>query len=169
MRKISLITLGILLVLFSIGLFYYYKMGGFEKPVITIVDAPAYVVVGKAYIGDAQGVGKFANETDKLIEQKKINGVSCDVYYSHPDSAKLNAFVGAILKDTTQALPEGYTKKYIPARKIIRAYIRDWRVAPRIYPDINEFADSAKLQLSYKEYLEIYQQNKESYIEVPVR
>jgi hypothetical protein len=78
-------------------------------------------------------------------------------------------FVGAILKDTNQTLPEGYTKRYIPARKVIQAYIKDARVAPQIYPDIFEFADSAKINVVMKEYLEIYYPSKESYIEVPVK
>jgi len=177
MRKASKITLIALAILFIIGLYYYHKLGGFNEPEIKIAHASAYVVAGKPYVGKMMGqgskeFGQLFNEADKYIEDKILTGVSVGVFYNNPrkENDTITAFVGVILKDTLQKLPNGYVYRRIPARKIVRAHIKSHMlVAPFIYPDIEEFAKLQKVELIYNPYLEMYPGDKEMIIEVPVK
>jgi hypothetical protein len=174
MKKSSKITLIVLGIIFIVGLFFYYRLGGFNKPEITMVQAPAYHVAGKSYKGKmtTKEFGTLFKEAETFVEKKELAGRVSGIFYSKPEKENdtITAFVGVILDDPTQKLPVGYTIKEIPARKIIRATIHAHiLVSPFIYPDIEDYAGEQKVELLHVPAVEIYISNSEMIIEVPVK
>lgn len=170
-KKIILIVLALI---FIIGLYYYHKLGGFNEPEITLAEAPSYVIAGKPYQGKmtTKEFGKLFEEAETYLEKKTIRGTSAGVFYTNAEKEtdSIKAFVGVILSDTLQAIPKGYEKRRIPARKIIRAHIKSHLlVAPFIYPDIEEHAKLKKAELLHVPAIEMYPSDKEMIIEVPVK
>lgn len=173
MKKSSKITLIVLGIIFIVGLFFYYRLGGFNKPEITMVVAPAYQIAGKPYTGKmtTKEFGSLFKEAETHIEKKNLEGRVSGIFYTKPEKENdtIAAFVGVILNDTLQKLPEGYTLKVIPERKIIRATIHAHiLVSPFIYPDIEDYAKEQKVELLHVPAVEIYLSNSEMIIEVPV-
>jgi hypothetical protein len=174
MRKASKIILIVLAILFVIGFYYYHKLGGFNEPEITVAEAPGYVVVGKPYQGKmtSKELGNLFEEAETYLEKKTLRGTSAGVFYSNPEKENdtIKAFVGVILSDTSQALPQGYEKRSIPARKILRAHIKSHLlVAPFIYPKLEEQAKLKKVELLHVPSIEMYPSDMEMIIEVPVK
>lgn len=173
MKKTSLITLGILLVIFLVGLFFYHRLGGFKTPDITLVQTESYVIAGQPYKGKMTNhkFGKAFEEAEKHLEHKRLQGTLCGIFYNNPekDTDSIDAFIGVILKDTTITLPEGYSLRSLDARRAIRAHIKAHvLVSPFIYPDIQEQAENMKVRLKHVPAIEIYPSDEEMIIEVPV-
>src|SRR6185437_13547255 len=92
------ILLSIAISIIGIGVFFYYKMGGFNAPELSIINAPSYTIVGKPYTGrmNSKEFGKLFEEADSLIKSGTIKGVSCAWFENNPESGKdtVTAFVG---------------------------------------------------------------------------
>lgn len=172
MRRFSVITLVVLAILFIFGIVFYNKMGAFEDPEVKVITVPAYVVAGTPFKGKAatKEFGKLFNEADKLVEEKKLSGQVCGIFYTDPNhgNEETEAFVGVILSDTAQTLPEGYSKRYLPSRKVIQAHIANGIGSPVIYPKIEDYAKEHKISYKTIPALEIYPSPKEVFVQVPV-
>lgn len=174
MRKASKITLIVLALIFVVGIFFYHRLGGFNEPELTIAQAPEYTVAGKAYKGKMTGkeFGSHFEEAEKHLKNNVLAGTVAGVFYNNPEKSNdtIDAFVGIILSDTLRQLPEGYSKRKIPARKVVRAHIKSHLlVSPFIYPDMEEYAEEQKSELLHVPALEIYPGEKEMIIEMPVK
>jgi hypothetical protein len=155
------------------GLIYYFKKGAFQEPELKVTEAPAYTIAGVPFKGKATSkeFGKLFNEADKVVEQKKLNGTVCGIFYNNPEEAsdEIDAFVGIIISDTTQSLPENYSKRSLPARKVIEARIDNIYGSPLIYPKIEDYAEEHHIQSKQVPALEIYPATKEVIVQVPVK
>lgn len=174
MKKSTKVILVVLAVIFFTAVFFYYKLGGFRDPEIKLAEAPAYVIAGKPYKGKmtSKEFGKLFEESENYLANKTLKGRSCGVFYNNPEKETdtIDAFVGILLDDETQKIPQGYTLKNIPARKIVRAHIEAHiLVSPFIYPDIDDFAKEKNITLQHVPALEIYPSREEMIIEVPAK
>lgn len=172
MRKFSVTSLTVLTVLFVFGIIFYYRSGAFEEPEIKVMSAPSYTIAGTFYKGKPQSreFGKLFNEADKLVEQKKLSGTVCGVYYTNPENGneETEAFIGIILSDTSQPLPQEYTRRYLPARQVIQAHVANGVGSPLVYPKIEDFAKEKKIAYKPIPALEIYPSSREVFVQVPV-
>lgn len=174
MRKLSIITLAVLAVLLCIGVFYYYKLGGFNPPEIKIINAPSYIIAGKPYVGKmtTKEFAALFTEAEVLVEKKELEGLVCGIFYNNPEKENdtIDAFIGLIIKDSTKTLPVGYSYRYLKGRKIVQAHIKSHLlVSPSIYTDIQDFAKEKNIELLHVPALEIYLGTKELFIEIPVK
>jgi hypothetical protein len=174
MRKLSIISLAIVVILFFAGLFYYYKLGGFNPPDIKITNAPQYIIAGKPYKGKmtTKEFGMLFSDAEKLVEKKELEGVVCGVFYNNPEKENdtIDAFVGLVVKDSIEVLPSGYSYRFVKARKVVQAHIKSHLlVSPSIYIDIQDFAKENNVELTHVPAVEIYPSNKELLIEVPLK
>lgn len=173
MRKASIITLGLLGVLFLIGLFFYNKFGGFNLPEIKVITSEKCMIVGKEYSGKltSKEFGKLFENAEAFIKEGKLKGQIGGIFYSSPEktSDSIIAFIGVVVKDSLNDLPDGYSLRTLDSRKVIQAHIKAHiLVAPDIYPDIEEYAKENKIKSLKVPALEIYPSNEEMFIEVPV-
>lgn len=173
MRKISIITLGLLAILFFVGLFFYARYGGFNDPEIKTITVPEYKIIGKEYTGKmtAKEFGQLFEAAEKMLKEGKVKGDVAGVFYTNPqkESDTVQAFVGVLLKDSLQVLPEGYTIRTVAERKVIQAHIKAHvLVSPFVYPDIEEFAKENNIVLTHVPAVEIYPSTEEMFIQVPV-
>jgi effector-binding domain-containing protein len=171
-RYISLVVFVSLL--FS-ALFFYLKMGGFTKTDITVVSSREYLVAGKYFKGRIREkeFGKLFKYADTLISKNNLQDKAwvCGLFFNNPEKEKdtIEAFIGVVLKDTLATLPNGYSYKKIEPRKVVRASIKaHYLLVPNIYPEIEEYADKNKIQLTLPS-IEIYPKEDEVIIEVPVK
>src|SRR6478735_1443455 len=118
MRKLSIAILAVLAILVGTGIIYYFKQGAFKDPEIKISTSPAYVIAGVPFKGkmSSKEFGKLFNDAEKFIEDKKLVGTVCRIFYNNPSDASevQEAFVGVIMNDSSQALPQGYSKRKLP-------------------------------------------------------
>lgn len=172
-RKFSIAALAVLVIVFGTGIIYFLKRGAFKDPEIKVTEAPAYVVAGTLFKGRVTGkeFGRLFDEADKLVAEKKIAGRTCGIFYNMPESAseEQEAFVGVLMDDTTQTLPEGYSKRYLPARKVLEGRVDNFIGSPLIYPKLEEYAEEHNIKISTIPAIEIYLPTKEMYVQVPVK
>src|SRR5687767_3758880 len=105
-RKVLLITAT---VLFLAGFITYYKLGGFNKPKLSVYMAPDYIIAGRHYKGkmNDKAFGHTFTEVEEAIGNKSLNGTLCGVFYNNPQNAKdsIDAFIGVIVPARTDKLP----------------------------------------------------------------
>ena len=174
MRKISIITLGLLAILFFVGLFFYARYGGFNDPEIKITTVPVCTIAGKAYSGKmtSKEFGQLFEVAEKLVKEGKVKGDIAGIFYTNPqkDTATIEAFIGVLLKDSLQDLPEDYAIRTVAERKVVQAHIKAHvLVSPFVYPDIEEFAKENNIELAHVPAVEIYPSTEEMFIQVPVK
>jgi effector-binding domain-containing protein len=167
-----------LVILFSLvfsALFFYLKMGGFTKTDISVISSEEYMVLGKSFKGriKEKEFGKLFSYADTLISKNHLKDKAwvCGVFFNNPKTEKdtIDAFIGIILKDTLTILPAGYSYKKIEPRKVVRASIKaHYLLVPNIYPEIEEYAEKNKIQLTSPS-IEIYPKENEVVIEVPTK
>jgi effector-binding domain-containing protein len=169
------ISLTIFVSLLFIALYFYSRMGGFSKTDINIVSSQEYLVIGKPFKGRVKQkeLGQLFQDADTLIVRNNLKNRAwvCGVFLNNPEKEKdtIIAFIGLVLKDTLKNLPPGYTYKKIPPRKVVRASIKaHYLFVPNIYPAIDEYAEKNKIQLTVPS-IEIYPQENEVVIEMPVK
>jgi hypothetical protein len=172
MRKLSIITLVVLVIALGSGILYFQKRGAFQDPEIKVTTAPAYVIAGKNYKGKMtnKAFGELFNSAEKLVAEKKIKGTVAGIFYNNPENATdiIESFVGVIMNDTNEVLPEGYTKKYLPSRKVVEARVANLYGSPLIYPKVDDYAKEHNIKLLNIPALEVYPPTKEVYVQVPI-
>jgi effector-binding domain-containing protein len=175
MTRKRYISLTVFVSLLFMALYFYSKMGGFSETNISIVSSKPYLVVGKPFKGRVKQreLGQLFQEADTLLVRSHLQNRAwvCGVFLNNPEKEKdtIQAFIGLVLSDTLKVLPEGYTYKRIPARKVLRASIKAYYLfVPSIYPEMEDYAEKNKIQLSVPS-IEIYPKQDEVVIEVPVK
>jgi effector-binding domain-containing protein len=174
MRKLSIVSLVGLLILFGFMIFYYYKIGGFESAEMKTMNSPDYVIAGKQFNNkmNSKELGQLFNEVEAVIKKEKRNAKLCGIFYNHPNDINdtIKGFVGMILIDTAQKIPAGYSIKKIPSRKVLQAYVKSVYSAPQVYDQIEDYAEEKNLKLDFSSgYLEIYPTTNDMFVEVAVR
>ncbi len=167
------VILGVLAVLLAGAVITYYKLGGFNEPRIEVTMAGPYTIAGRYYEGSVRdkSFGALYDQTEEMIQQGRLHGKMCAIYYSDPEKEKgqIKAFVGALLPDTVVTLPEGLELRRIPPQKVIQGHINaHYTVAPGIYHKVHDYAKANELVISDTT-LEIYHTQNQLTIEVPVR
>ncbi len=158
----------------GIGVFFYYKMGGFNAPELSIVNAPAYTIVGKAYEGrmNSKEFGELFEEADSLVKTGTVKGTSCGLFANNPASGKdvVKAFVGVMPNAPVQQVPKGFELRTEPARKVAQAHVTaHYMLAPQVYPKLKEYADEKGIKINDTPALEIYKSEDEIIIQLPVK
>jgi hypothetical protein len=173
MRKASIITLAVLTILFFVGLFYFYKLGGFNETEIKVINVPESKMLGKQYKGQmgAKGYGRLFEESEELLKKGKVKGDIAALFFNNPKKGTDTAdvFIGIILKDSLHNIPEGFSLRKIPGRKVLQAHIQaDILIAPFVFPDLEEYAKENNIVLKQNLTLEIYPGRDDMYIQIPV-
>jgi hypothetical protein len=170
MKKYVVSAASILLMVF---VYFYFTLGGFNEPELSVTDASQVFIMGKSYNGKLNDK-KFAelfDEADAYIESNQLKSSSCAVYYN--DAQKGNdvaeVFVG-ILVDSLTVIPDGYKLVKLEGRKVVQARVMShFTVAPiNIYERIAEFSKAQNLNNLKVPTLEIYPSADEVIIQVPV-
>ena len=168
------ILLFLVISIVGIGIFFYYKMGGFNAPELSIINAPSYTIIGKPYHGrmNSKEFGKLFEEADMLIKSGKLKGHTCGLFENNPASGKdtVKAFIGIIPNTTIQETPKGFEVKTIAAHKVAQAHVlAHYMLAPQVYPKLKEYADDKGIKISDAPALEIYNSENDVIIQLPVR
>jgi hypothetical protein len=167
------VLIGVLVVLLAGAVFTYYRLGGFNDPVIEVTMAGPYTVAGRYYEGSVRdkSFGALYDHTEEMIQQGRLPGKLCAIYYNDPEkeNGQIKAFVGALLPDEAVDLPEGLQIRRVPPQKVVRGHIdAHYTVAPGIYNKVHDYAKANELAVSDTT-LEIYHTQNQLTVEIPVR
>ncbi|WP_210462741.1 GyrI-like domain-containing protein [Rufibacter roseolus] len=162
----------VLAVIIGLGLVVYTYMGGFAEVKVSRTTSSAVIVAGRYYEGstDSEELGQIYQQVGKAVEQKQLSGDFAGIYYNNPgkESKTLKAFIGVAVKDSSAALPSGFTYRVVPAgRQILRGEVdANITIAPRrIYSNLFDYAEEQKLTLQ-EFYVERFPEGKPAVIEV---
>lgn len=151
------------IILFGVvtGFSVYAYLGGFNTPKVIITTSVTQYVAGTHYAGPANNeeLGQLFRQAAENLEKKKLSGVLANIYYNNPGSQtdSLEAFIGILVKDTTQ-VPAGYQIKKVPGgRQVVQATIQaHYSISPnKLYPALFEFIKNQQIN-TQKTYLEIF-------------
>jgi hypothetical protein len=163
----------VLIALLGAGFYYYYSLGGFNKPVISQVQTSSYFIAGKYYEGkiNSKELGRLFERTEEMVNQGSLPGEHAALFYSDPDKndGQVKAIVGALVNDTTVSLPDSFEIRKIEAQQVVRGSLEaHYTVAPvGIYQEIRKYANENNFTLSDTT-LEIYHTRDSLTVEVPV-
>ena len=168
------ILLSLVLGIIGLGVFFYYKMGGFNAPELSIINAPSYTIIGKPYTGrmNSKEFGKLFEEADSLIKSGTVKGVSCGWFENNPASGKdtVKAFIGIAVAASSSPLPKGFETKTIAPRKAAQAHVlAHYMLAPQVYPKLKDFADDKGIKINDAPALELYNSENDVIIQLPVK
>jgi hypothetical protein len=145
-RKIALAVVAAVLAALAVA---YYRLGGFEKPVVQKQTVAAFRVVGQKFAGKRNDRSReqLFRQTHELLKKGTLKGVFTVVYEGDPDaeSDSLRCFVGIALDPADSvALPEGFTAVDFPPGESITATVSAYvLVAPNpatVNAQIRDFA-----------------------------
>lgn len=172
MKKIWIIIISLAAALMLTLLFWYYRMGGFNEPVISeTVEGPIYLA-GTYFEGHVKdpAMSTLFDSTYAKVERKELSGTLASHFMNDPNASKgmIKAFVGVAFADTLQSLPKGYRWHVVPRKKSLKASLNaHFMLAPvKIYPAMQELAASKKKKLS-DESLELYPSDRQVVVLCP--
>ncbi|OKL40733.1 GyrI-like domain-containing protein [Pontibacter flavimaris] len=159
----------------TVVLVFYTFQGGFTSPDVTLTTSKPMYVAGVSFEGsmEDEAMGKAFQRVSQVLQEKALEGHPGNIYYNNPDRSgdSIRAFIGIIIPDSTDNLPEGYTLRAVPGgRKVIRAEATaSIALLPKkLYAAVFDYAKEEKLQLE-EFYVEWFPEEDKGVLEVPVK
>ena len=132
------------LLLVGIVFLIYVYLGGLERPKIELVEVEDYDLVGSIFEGDykAKVLEEKFFAMRHLLETKQVEGVLTIVNYPHKkaENGTVKQFIGILVKDKPDYIPDNLSRLVIPAMQAIRVTINSNYLVMPSPEDIKERA-----------------------------
>lgn len=130
-----------IVIILTIILILYYRLGGFRGPEITYVNIHEYRLAGSYYEGSLKNDRweQLFQKTRKYVTGGLLKGPLVILWYNHPkeDTDEARAFIGVELHDGEE-IPEGLEVREIKMDGVVRATIRAHALVMAKPEDIEE-------------------------------
>jgi hypothetical protein len=172
MKKAWIIVISLAAALLLTLLLWYYRLGGFNDPVLSEAEEGPFYLAGVYYEGHVKDPSMSAlfDSCYAKVERAELPGTLASHFMNDPNASKgmIKAFIGVAFSDSLHPLPKGYQWHVFPKKSGLKASLEaHFMLAPvKIYPALEELAAQKKKKLA-DESLELYPSDKQVLVLCP--
>jgi hypothetical protein len=161
MKKSSLALILFVVIVFGLGLFGYYKMGGFSKAEVRFLQNKTFVIIGKEVDmrADSKEYKAIFARFDSLIARQQLDTKTAAYYYNEPkrnENYQVKAFIGFLQPEDSFQKPDSLKKRSFQFKKVYKGSHKANLIVNSTYEAIIKQAQADGNELKGEESLEIY-------------